>query len=614
MKVLVDDQIRLLKILEIGEEHVSLTSFNVDLPPAATSSAAHPTVTDGNGDGIWHDGSAGSYVALSYCWGQDRINVDCDGEDVTVSANCVAGLRRVHQQFPDTSIWTDTLSICQQDVEEKVHQIGLMGRIFASAQTVIVWLGEESEDGIYDELLELSNTASEGSDADLSQRRVDLLARLSQVQWFYRAWTFQEIRLARHAVVMLGSRMLPWNTFIQHIQGIRRFEPRLSTVTIRSEARGFLRFSYTPQDRFFSTLDELNSGTSNDLAGLLFLTWYRDASERRDKVYSLLSSDLLRSVDHGIEVDYEIPWTALCIKTARAAINTGQNLKILKIAGMIARWKDGWTNRWNSNEFRTLLNHPSWAPDWWHPPQQTRSHPSLLFDDRGCFSTLNFCCSPKPAEQDLNDTSPFLVLSGVFLGLINNGEESGGSSIAIHPTPRCAYLTTGYHENLENKRFVPKTMISRLVADIEEHLQSQCSCVPSHQRQSHASIHSHQTAFGEKEKPLNFGHESRTILEVPRPKDKTETEWPAQVLPKSVESGDWLVLLEGGGMPFILRPAKSHPGQFVSVQDLQAFSKQRILPYDAGCFVLVGEASMCWEWIWRDDWINYCRAGTFVLV
>lgn len=36
----------------------------------------------------------------------------------------------------------DALCINQCDVEEKSYQVGLMGRIFSEAETVLIWFGE----------------------------------------------------------------------------------------------------------------------------------------------------------------------------------------------------------------------------------------------------------------------------------------------------------------------------------------------------------------------------------------------------------------------------------------------------------------------------------------
>ena len=95
-----------------------------------------------------------------------------------------AALPHIRKYFPDQLLWTDSLCINQQDIEEKSRQVGMMGRIFASARTVIVWLGGDP-DNIADDLETMTVSMSEQK-AD-GERRRNLLRQLSSMKWFYRA-------------------------------------------------------------------------------------------------------------------------------------------------------------------------------------------------------------------------------------------------------------------------------------------------------------------------------------------------------------------------------------------------------------------------------------------
>lgn len=53
----------------------------------------------------------------------------------TIILNC---LRR---RLLEKTIWADALSINQSDILEQTHQIGLMGDIYKTASTILVWLG-----------------------------------------------------------------------------------------------------------------------------------------------------------------------------------------------------------------------------------------------------------------------------------------------------------------------------------------------------------------------------------------------------------------------------------------------------------------------------------------
>ena len=43
-------------------------------------------------------------------------------------------------------IWTDSVCINRNNLEEKVNQVASMGRIFAPAQRVMIYIGSDDED------------------------------------------------------------------------------------------------------------------------------------------------------------------------------------------------------------------------------------------------------------------------------------------------------------------------------------------------------------------------------------------------------------------------------------------------------------------------------------
>jgi hypothetical protein len=42
-------------------------------------------------------------------------------------------------------LWTDAICINQQDLDERGHQVQLMGSIYRNAHMVIVWLGTDDD-------------------------------------------------------------------------------------------------------------------------------------------------------------------------------------------------------------------------------------------------------------------------------------------------------------------------------------------------------------------------------------------------------------------------------------------------------------------------------------
>lgn len=90
-----------------------------------------------------------SYVALSYEWG----SLSSDDPEILVDDQLVRVRRNLYNAFihirgtmrKDHSIsnwiWIDALCIDQSNIQERNHQVQMMGRIYADASLVIAWLG-----------------------------------------------------------------------------------------------------------------------------------------------------------------------------------------------------------------------------------------------------------------------------------------------------------------------------------------------------------------------------------------------------------------------------------------------------------------------------------------
>lgn len=83
------------------------------------------------------------YEALSYVWGDATMQADiiCNGELVSVTINLHGALKRLRLSEKSRFIWADAICIDQRSASEKSCQIPLMGRIYSSAERVVVWLG-----------------------------------------------------------------------------------------------------------------------------------------------------------------------------------------------------------------------------------------------------------------------------------------------------------------------------------------------------------------------------------------------------------------------------------------------------------------------------------------
>lgn len=83
------------------------------------------------------------YDALSYEWKKcnGSTNITCGSTSLEVTCNLVVALRSLRCLDSPRVFWVDAVCINQEDEEEKSKQIPLMHDIYATAKSVLIWLG-----------------------------------------------------------------------------------------------------------------------------------------------------------------------------------------------------------------------------------------------------------------------------------------------------------------------------------------------------------------------------------------------------------------------------------------------------------------------------------------
>ncbi|TKW51066.1 hypothetical protein CTA1_9465 [Colletotrichum tanaceti] len=213
------------------------------------------------------------YDALSYRWG--------DAGD----------LERV--------IWADSICINQKDTEERVAQVMDMGTIYREAACVRIWLGEEARHSAV--ALSLLNNCDElQHDTEIMQRIIDdaegvdgLTEVLSRPYWS-RMWIFQEITLARRAIVHCGIFTADWWTLkrLDIIIG----NPSKWAGAHRGGAVHGLRKAFMNIAHLIIPFAELGS-----IDNVLFPTSQLEATDDRDKLFALVG---VCNIGDYLMVDY----------------------------------------------------------------------------------------------------------------------------------------------------------------------------------------------------------------------------------------------------------------------------------------------------------------------
>ncbi|KAI4233687.1 MAG: hypothetical protein LQ349_004256 [Xanthoria aureola] len=314
-------EIRLMTLLpgKAGEE-IHVTLRNVTLDPA----------------------SPPSYEALSYAWGsaQDTLRIrvateaiakqavhrsldwskstlgssDRDGfprdsfhgvpySSLDVTSNLAVALQHLRYEREPRVLWIDAICINQQDVHERSAQVERMGDIYRSARQTTIWLGPEEDDSClaiealdhlaskvtvdwstYTVLAIGENRDDVDQDQDLpvDTEQLSSIERLLGRPWFERLWVWQEVRLARSAIVVCGLTFLQWDRF------------RCASFCLWY--RGYLGDLSDKIIGILSCESSEEQASYTDLFSNLWKSRLCKCSDQRDRIYALVNvSSLPRS-------------------------------------------------------------------------------------------------------------------------------------------------------------------------------------------------------------------------------------------------------------------------------------------------------------------------------
>lgn len=184
------------------------------------------------------------YEALSYVWGDPAKteSMTLNGVTFGLSANLKDALINLRERDTERTLWVDALCINQDDETEKHREVMRMRAIYYSAKRVVVWLGDavfdsnmaiewaeqihlhfkayltrlgvqDEGEGIFDWIRETQRfqmVEAFGLLMPYHALRWKALHRLLSRPWFGRAWTLQELVVARSSLMLCGNRAVKW--------------------------------------------------------------------------------------------------------------------------------------------------------------------------------------------------------------------------------------------------------------------------------------------------------------------------------------------------------------------------------------------------------------------
>lgn len=295
-----------------------------------------------------------AYEAVSYRWEQTNHAhfIVVNGFEVPVMGNVFSMLSEFRcQAFPASPIfWVDSICVNQSCTQDRNEQVQLMGKIYSKASLVRIWIGTEYDHA--DQAFEL--VCNCGPANEISEERVawnvihdeagtKALTKLLQRDYWNRMWVFQEIVLAKEAVVHCGKLQAPWSNF-------RWLDVVSSKHTLWLTAQVEYPWIFEFRKALFTIAHFcVTSAEASHVNNVLHPTRHLRCQDPRDKLYALRG--VCEAMTRTVKVNYSAPVRDVFTTFARNQILADVNLSSLLTAGL-------WSPL-NGDD----INLPSWAPD-----------------------------------------------------------------------------------------------------------------------------------------------------------------------------------------------------------------------------------------------------------
>lgn len=314
------------------------------------------------------------YTALSYAWGDvdDRVDITVHGHRFSVTASLYAALRVLRNEYKAIVLWADALSIDQENKEEQSLQVQLMTDIYSQAESVVVWLGEEGQNGalaldLLDRIQGSSPKAVERLIDDESKLpEFDALVALFEREYWRRLWVVQEVLNAKSVVVYCGNQKRPWDVYVAATETFKenaeplaaRFwggainAPRYASLKHRLPYPAVLS-SQGPES--LENLRPWRYEGPEALLEVLHHCRHKLASDPRDKLFGVLGI-LPDQVRLSFEPDYHSSLRTVYTGVVKFLLHETRRFDVV----CEAIYFPPYTNN---------ASLPSWVPDWSHDPQ-----------------------------------------------------------------------------------------------------------------------------------------------------------------------------------------------------------------------------------------------------
>ena len=310
------------------------------------------------------------YETVSYAWGMqtptESLFLEKNTSEIKITKNVDCILRNLRRSSVTRSLWIDALCLNQDDKDEKSVQVPLMGKIYAQAKKVHIWLGD-SDEGTTKTWAFLRTVGALGKDqinettikSELQhiwgqEGGIAQIEHFLRRSWFSRRWVLQEVALSQAAVVRCGKSKISWNCIASGLEMLEIASRGM--FSINTTAQNTLNIAYTLRNNTGKILDliwDFHTTKCADPRDKIFALYGLAINLGEKESYPGINSKKRFSTgrihEKNIEqvVDYNTSWENIYLRFTQSCLESGYISEIDH----------------HLSAFGSLAS-PSWVPDW----------------------------------------------------------------------------------------------------------------------------------------------------------------------------------------------------------------------------------------------------------
>lgn len=309
------------------------------------------------------------YFALSYVWGPAMVTslLTTSRGWIPLTTSLTQGLKRIRKEKESIFVWADAICINQTDDHEKAEQIRKLPKIFSSAEAVLGWIGNGSGTGhdaiqtllqirtldispaIWpEELQDVPDTWRNGMPAPKDDAWWAIKEMFTR-GWFSRAWVIQEAVLARELRLIYGQYEVAWDDIFKALEICFNNIDLFRSDSYLRQILPFIKPAYS-MGRIRQAYEHKRLSHPFALLDLLDTFHYAKSTKECDRLFSMLG--IAYDASHPVyDPDYSSSLEYIVRRYAADFVDRGKGLDLLYRAGHCKGYKFcSWIPNWTGSE------------------------------------------------------------------------------------------------------------------------------------------------------------------------------------------------------------------------------------------------------------------------